>query len=78
MKRFKEKEDEFEELLEENDTKTAIKKYYKRNGKRISIGAASLAIVFALTLAPFSPWVKGVIVIALALLNVIYGRYKNG
>lgn len=69
-----EKTQEFEELLEKHDKKTAIAKFYQQNAKKIA-GAVMLIIVLAYLAIVNAPvWVRVGIICMVFIVNYIHGR----
>jgi hypothetical protein len=71
---MKEETQEFEELLENNDTKKAIAKFYKSNARKILVGIGSAGVLIMLALSPLSVWQKNGIVLALLAANIAYAK----
>lgn len=74
---MKEEMEDFEQMLENEGTKTAIKKYYKKYWKRIAGAAAVICVMVALYLAHVPVWQRLLGMGALGALIWVYGRYKD-
>jgi hypothetical protein len=74
---MKEEMQDFEQMLENEDTKTAIKKYYGKYWKRIAGSAVGIAVIAGLYLAHVPVWQRLSIVGVLVAGTWIYGRFKD-
>jgi len=71
---FKQKQDEFEQMLEEHSKAEAITKYYKTHARTIITSIAGIALIIAMALSNISVGQRLGVMVTLVISGYVYRK----